>query len=226
MPGRAKNRPQEAPNGGRMGHSISPGPAGATHGPGGAFLMRRRDALPDGRALQGRRPERPAHGQTAPQARQDTEAAAPHSRGQPLKQAAPFLLAAGTLGQTGPSEAAARATAKPGQAAPMAASGPKGQLAAGAAQKRSAHKNLGCGCGLGFGGPPAKRGPPMVERGTSGGPFFAWRRSDFPPPWGPPFLSPRFLSDRRERTTAPLGRGGKRGGQRGERKGGNHPGRE
>lgn len=131
--------------------------------------MRRRDALPDGRALQGRRPERPAHGQTAPQARQDTEAAAPHTRGQPLKQAAPFLLAAGTMGQTGPSEAAARATAKPGQAAPMAASGPKGQLAAGAAQKRSAHKNLGCGCGSGLAGRQQKGG----RRWWSGGPAAA-----------------------------------------------------
>ena len=69
MPGKAKNRPQEAPGGGQTGASITPGPGGATEAPAGAFFDAPEGGdLPHGRALQGRRPERPAQGQTTPQA--------------------------------------------------------------------------------------------------------------------------------------------------------------
>lgn len=163
--------------------------------------------------------ERPARGQTARKRRQTyrrRSGGTPHAT-VPTTQAAPFLLAAGTERHYRPSEAAARATAKPGPHAQQAR-GPQGQWAAGADSseatlRRRSGENLV---------PPGlwvwlREWRAASKKGAAGGraedpptaPVLHGGEANPRPPWTPPVLPPLFLSEQSERTTAPP-RGGKR----------------
>ena len=181
MPGRAKNRPRRPPGGGGRGPSIPPGPEGPQKPRQGLYLMRRRGRFAPKRALQGRRPERPAQGQTARRRGQTSAAAAAqppssggsqqtfyHTSGGPT-----FCWRHGEQGKTARAKPRHAPRRSPGTArSKPAAHRARGRRARNrseaphAAEAASLLPNLGFEYWPGVGEPPAKRGPPMVERGT------------------------------------------------------------